>query len=140
MTTRSARSIGLGLITLGTSAAVVGYAWLATGLRPFTSPALVATLAGGLAAIVVGGRLPPSPASPGGMADQHDGERRLGGTLVWVMLTAATAVWQLQAFLQHPRSEHPTLSSLTNDLLQSHPSRTAAMVAWLAVGVWLARR
>ena len=120
------------LVGLAALPAVVGYAWVATGLRPFTVPSLVATLAGGLAAIVVGGRLSSSAANA----------RRptVGGGWVWAALAAAAGIWQLQAFVQHPRRHHPTISSLTNDLLQSHTSRTAAMVVWLAAGVWLARR
>ena len=122
----------VGLSRLGTALAVAGYAWVATGFRPFTLPALAATLVGGFAAMAVGGRLPPAPAptrtGPG------------GGAWVWVVLAGAAGLWQLQAFVQHPRSEHPTISSLTNDLLQSHPSRAAAMVLWLVAGVWLARR
>jgi hypothetical protein len=59
---------------------------------------------------------------------------------VWAALGAAIALWELQAFLQHPRGAHPTVSSLTNDLLQNHVSRAGAMLVWLAAGVWLARR
>ena len=49
------------------------------------------------------------------------------------------AAWELASFLQHPRSRHPTLSSLTNDVLAHHPLRALAMLAWLAAGVVLAR-
>lgn len=119
---------------VGVSAAVavvVVYAWAAAGLRPFTLPALVVTLAGGLAAMAIGGRLPPA-------ATAREGPIR--GAWLWAVLAGAAGLWQLQAFVQHPRSEHPTISSLTNDLLPSHPTRTAAMVVWLAAAVWLARR
>lgn len=67
------------------------------------------------------------------------GEPTKGGW-VWALLAALTAVWELQAFLQHPRDEHPTLSSLSNDLLSSYPARASALVLWLAAGIWLARR
>ena len=99
-------------------------------MRPFTLPALVATLGGGLVVIVVGPRLSPPVAS-------HGPAR---GAWVWATLGAAIALWELQAFLQHPRAAHPTVSSLTNDLLQNHVSRAGAMLVWLAAGVWLARR
>ena len=115
----------------GVSAAlVVAYAWVTTGFRPFTLPALVATLGGGLVAIAFGQRVAPPVASHG----------RVRGAWVWATLGGAVAVWELQAFLQHPRAAHPTLSSLTNDLLQSHGARAGGMLVWLAVGVWLARR
>lgn len=120
-------------MTAALAVAAVGvYAWVAAGLRPFTLPALVATLAGGLVAIAIGGRLPPS--SPSG----RGAPRR--GFALWAGLAAATGLWQLQAFVQQPRAEHPTISSLTNDLLESHPSRAAAMAVWLAAAAWLARR
>ena len=56
------------------------------------------------------------------------------------MLAALIGTWELQAFVQHPRDEHPTLSSLSNELLTTTTSRAIAMLAWLALGVWLARR
>jgi hypothetical protein len=55
-------------------------------------------------------------------------------------LAGATGVWELQAFLQRPRRDHPTLSSLSNDLFRSPSSRAVALLLWLALGVWLARR
>lgn len=108
----------------------VAYAWFTTGLRPFTLPALVATLAGGLVVIRVGGRLSAPVAS----------RDLVRGAWVWLALGGAVVVWEVQAFLQHPRSAHPTISSLTNNLMQNHISRAGAMLAWLAAGVSLARR
>jgi hypothetical protein len=100
--------------------------------RPFTLPALVFTLGAGLAAIAVGSRFlrPVGPAATGPAS----------GAGMWAVLAGAAGLWQLQAFLQHPRSEHPTVSSMTNPLLQSSASRALAMLLWLAAGVWLARR
>jgi hypothetical protein len=113
------------------AATVGGYAWLATGLRPFTLPPLVAILFGGGMAVAVGaGLLPmrrPPPARP----------RHL---VIWAALGAALALWELAAFLQHPRADHPTLSSLTDAVFQSHPARAVGLLAWLAVGAGLARR
>ena len=106
------------------------YAWVTTGLRPFTLPSLAATLAGGLVVILVGRRLPAPVAS----------RELIRGAWVWLALGGAVVVWELQAFLQHPRSAHPTISSLTNNLMQNHISRAGAMLAWLAAGLWLARR
>ena len=62
------------------------------------------------------------------------------GGWVWGALAGATGLWELQAFLQHPRRDHPTLSSLSNDLLGSPSSRAIALLMWLALGIWLARR
>jgi hypothetical protein len=49
-------------------------------------------------------------------------------------------LWELGAFLQRPRRDHPTLSSLSNELFRSPSSRGFAVLLWLALGVWLARR
>jgi hypothetical protein len=123
--------LGASKALLGASAALtVGYAWVATGLRPFTLPALVATLGGGFIAIVVGRRSSPPVTAC----------EPLNGAWLWAALGGAAIVWELQAFLQRPRSDHPTLSSLTNDLLQRHPPRAGAMLVWLAAGWWVARR
>jgi hypothetical protein len=68
------------------------------------------------------------------------GSQRSSGGWVWALLAGLVGSWELQAFVQHPRREHPTLSSLGNDLLQSQVSRAVALLIWLAAGVWLARR
>ena len=115
----------------GSAALAVGYAWIATGLQPFTVPALVATLGGGIAVIVIVGRFASPPVAA---------REAVSGASLWAALGGAAVIWELQAFLQHPRNDHPTLSSLTNDLLQSHGPRAGAMLVWLAVGWWLARR
>jgi hypothetical protein len=57
-----------------------------------------------------------------------------------VVLAVVLAAWQLVAYLQSPRHEHPTLSSLTNAVLSSQPARTAAFILWLAIMFGLARR
>ena len=67
----------------------------------------------------------------------HGWPRRLD---VWAELSAALALWELGAFLQHPRAEHPTLSSLTNTLFQSHVARALGLLMWLGAGTRLARR
>lgn len=108
------------------------YAWVTAGLRPFTLPALAAVLGGGVAAIAVGARLPR-------LSTRREGGGASGGW-TWLALAGAIALWELQSFLQHPRDDHPTISSLTNSLLQSHQSRMVALLIWLAAGVWLARR
>ena len=114
------------------AALVAGYAWFASGLRPFTLPALVAVIGGGLVAVAIGARFPPVAAPPT--------TALAGGTWVWAALVVAVASWELQSFVQHPRHDHPTVSSLTNTLLESHWSRAAALLAWLIGAAWLARR
>jgi hypothetical protein len=107
--------------------------WLATELRPFTWPALAVTLAAGLGAVAVGRR---ARVEPGRARTLPPGV----GEAVSAVLLLALAAWELAAFLQHPRAEHPTLSSLADALLRYHPVRAAAFLAWLAAGVGLGRR
>jgi len=107
------------------------YAWLATDLRPFTLPALAATLLGGGLAVVFGATVLPDRV-PRRSPPRHRG--------VWAGLAAALGLWELSSFLQHPRAEHPTLSSLTNTVFESHPARTLGLLVWLAAGAALSRR
>jgi hypothetical protein len=124
--------VALPRTAIGTVAlTVVGaYAWWATSLRPFTLPSLIAVLAAGGAAAAAGAALIPRDARP----------VRLHHPEVWAGLGAAVALWELVSFVQHPRSEHPTLSSLTNTVFASHPVRTLGLLLWFALGAWLARR
>ena len=108
-----------------------GYAWLATDLRPFTLPLVAAVLMGGLVAVALGANLLPV------RVPRHSCPRRLG---VWAVLGATLALWELGSFLQEPRAEHPTLSSLTNMLFQSHAARALGLLMWLGAGTKLARR
>ncbi len=59
---------------------------------------------------------------------------------MWAALAAAALGWELAAYLQRPRADHPTLSSLTNAVLDSQQFRVAAFVLWLVVAVGLSRR
>jgi hypothetical protein len=81
--------------------------------------------------MVVGSRL---------LAPRGSGAVPGDGLKFWAVLAGALAVWQLAAFVQRPRQEHPTLSSLANALFESHPVRAAAFVLWLAGAAALARR
>lgn len=112
--------------------ALVAYGWWATGLPPFSGAAAAAVIGAGATAVVFAlaqGRTPRAP--------RRSSARATAG---WLVLLAALAAWQLQAYLQHPRSAHPTLSSLTNAALDSHAARTAAFTAWVVGAYRLARR
>ncbi len=110
---------------------VVGaYAWWAVALTPFSRAATVAVLLAGGVAAAAGARgrrwaRPPEDT-------RH--------VVWWAALVAAGAALQLAAYLQHPRVDHPTISSLTNALLDSHAARAAAFVVWLAATVQIVRR
>jgi hypothetical protein len=111
---------------------LVGYAWWAVGLAPFSAGATAAVVAAGVAAMAVGGRGRWQRASP--VAGD------VSGIVPWGALAALASAWQLAAYLQHPRADHPTISSLANELLDSHPARAAGFLVWIAAAGWLARR
>ena len=106
------------------------FAWGATALRPFTVPALVVVLGGGVAAMACG-RLVRPPSHPARL-------RLPGRPVVWAALLAVLAGWELTAFAQHPRSEHPTISSVTNGLFESHAVRAVTLWLWLSAAAVLA--
>ncbi|HVM01235.1 MAG TPA: hypothetical protein VM263_01090 [Acidimicrobiales bacterium] len=100
------------------------------GLAPFSASATAVVLGAGVAAMAWGARLPPRPRPP------LSGR----GAIAWAALGLAAAAWQLAAYVQHPREDHPTISSLANALLDSRPARAAAFVAWLLAAAGLSRR
>ena len=109
----------------------LAFAWVAGGLRPFTWPAAVSTTLGGLAIFIVAWRYRPTP-----VPVRHD----RGQLVAWTVWLAAVTGWELWALSMTPRSQHPTISSLINSAIETHPGRSVAVLAWLALGWWLARR
>ena len=116
-----------------TVAAVVAtalmYAWIASGLRPFTHPEAVAVaiplVVGGIAML----RVPRAG---------RDATRR--GTWVWALLFGVLLAWELISYRLSPRVDHPTLSSIADWAMSTHPGRFVTFTAWLAIGYWLFRR
>ncbi len=109
---------------------VLAYAWWAVGRSPFTLTATLAVVGAGVAAMVVGQVRRP----------RNESRPDRAGAVRWVVVLVALAGWQLLAYLQQPRSEHPTLSSLANAALESHAARALAFTAWLVAASRLARR
>ena len=90
----------------------------------------MAVLGGGLAALAVGAvSLPPRAAR----------RARPRHVAVWAGVAVVVGSWQLANYVQHPRSEHPTISSLANRLFESHPVRALALWLWLIAAAALAR-
>ena len=124
------------LVTAAAVAALaVAYAWFATGLYPFTWPAVAATMTAG-AAVLMAARRRGTPVR----AREANPPVSWAGTVVWVVLLLALGAWELAAFLQHPRPDHPTLSALANGVFNSHLVRALSFLAWLGAGAGLARR
>jgi hypothetical protein len=112
------------------TAGVFAYAWWATGRRPFTATATLAVVGAGLVTMAIGQA----------RRRRNDARPALADAVGWLVPLVALAGWQLLAYVQEPRSEHPTLSSLTNAALDTHTGRALAFAAWLVGGVQLARR
>lgn len=109
---------------------MLAYAWWAVARPPFSATATAAVVLAGFAAMAWGAL-----------------RRRAGRTHVdapravaWAAVALAAGAWQLAAYLQHPREEHPTLSSLANALLDSQPARAVAFTLWLVAAAMLGRR
>ena len=113
------------------AALLLASAWWATGLPPFSGAATLAVVGAGALMMVVGTARPPERATRAQRAVP-------AMTVSWVVLALALGAWQLQAYLRHPRADHPTLSSLTNAVLDTHTGRTVAFAAWLAAAYRLA--
>jgi hypothetical protein len=113
-------------------AAVLGWSWFVAGLTPFAAGTTVAVLASGLGAVAVGARWWAGPAAPPKVT--------LAAAWPWLAVAGVLAVWQLVAFAQAPRDDHPTISSLTNAALDGRAVRAAAFAGWLLVAAWLGRR
>ncbi|MGH8993662.1 MAG: hypothetical protein ACRDZ7_19290 [Acidimicrobiia bacterium] len=111
-------------------AALLAFSWWATGIPPFTGVAYAVVVGSGTAAMAWGVRHSRPP------------ERAWAarGLLGWAALGTVLVIWQVGAFVQHPRFEHPTLSSMANVVLEPQPVRALALALWLAAAYHLARR
>jgi hypothetical protein len=128
---------------LAAIALVAVYGRWAVGLTPFSWEATVAIVGAGLAAVGWAvWRRDRADTRTRSVASVTLGSARArrSGLVPWALLAATAAAWQLAAYLQHPRDDHPTLSSLTNAALDSHAARTAAFAVWLVTTVALVRR
>ena len=125
-THRSGRVMWSGVAVL---VGALAYSWIASGLRPFTYPEAIAVAiplaVAGIAVLRV-------------RVDAGDAPRR--GTWVWGALFAALVAWELVSYRLSPRLDHPTLSSIADRAMSTHPGRFGMFAAWLAVGYWLFRR
>jgi hypothetical protein len=133
-TTRRARRVSWPVVVV--IAAALGYSWVASGLRAFTHPMAVAVsiplVLAGIVLIRSSRRL-DAAAAAGDTAPRR-------GTWVWVTLIVLLLAWELISFRLSPRVDHPTLSSIADAAMSTHPGRFIVFVAWLASGYWLFKR
>ncbi len=109
---------------------LLAYAAWAMSRAPFSATATVAVMVPGAAALLLGS-FHRRPLRRGD---------RVRGVGAWIAVAVSAAGWELAAYLQHPRADHPTLSSVANAVLASHSVRTAAFALWLVAAVELGRR
>jgi hypothetical protein len=108
------------------------YSWIASGLRAFTHPEAVAvSIPLAIAGIALIRSQPRARA-----ADRVKGR----GTWVWGTLLALLLAWELISYRLSPRVDHPTMSSIADAAMSTHPGRFAMFAAWLAAGYWLFTR
>lgn len=109
---------------------LVAFAVLVASVRSFTWPALVLTAIAGIAVLVLAARGPRrSRAATTGR-----------GLALWAILAVAVTAWELVAFFQSPRADHPTISSMLDGADAHPPLRAALFIAWILLGRELARR
>lgn len=117
---------------MGAAAALVAAAGLAGTTRSFTWPALIVTVTGAVFVLTVALRRSRSPRIG------RDRPRR--GYAAWVVVAIAALGWQLAAYFQSPRAEHPTLSSMLDAADAHDPLRAVVFLGWVVLGLELARR
>jgi hypothetical protein len=62
------------------------------------------------------------------------------GVLIWAIVCGLLVGWELVAYFQHPRADHPTLSALAERVIDWRPARAVAFITWIALGADLSRR
>jgi hypothetical protein len=136
------------------AAAVLAYCWWATTFRPFTWPIRIATALPGVVLFIAAARDRRRRISLRAWRSEWREALRgahhslpveskvawRAGTVVWSLLIAAVAGWELMARFHSSRSEYPTISSMADSLTQSHAIRFLVFVLWVQFGRDLLRR
>jgi hypothetical protein len=113
--------------------AVAAYSWVAAGFRPFTPAEEVLVAIPALLALVLAVRT-----SGATRTDSYDVPTR-GSGAIWLALVVVAAGWELNAYFSSPRSAHPTLSVIADNVMSVRPGRALVFALWLALGWVLVR-
>ena len=123
------------ILTLATSVvalvAAAIYTWVAAGFHPFTWPMRIAVAVPVLVAVAFQWRQPANLVAEPAPTPAY---RR--AVMAWIGLLVLAITWELTALFSSPREDHPTLSSIGDDVMRTHPGRTITFALWLVVG-WL---
>jgi hypothetical protein len=118
--------------------AIIAYSVVVGGFARYSWPATVSVLLPGVVVLWISWRLPSRPSSDPGPIGSV-------GVVAWVSVFVGAAIWELITLLQQPSLSspsyaHPTLSTLTDPILASHPGRAIGLILWLSLGWFLVRR
>jgi hypothetical protein len=118
---------------------VLVWSWFASGVRTFTRPAEVLTFVPAFAVLLLT-LSPRMRARKWSLPRRRDDTRcNARGVAVWLALLVAVIGWEMFQLFSRPRAHHPTISSLLNTLISTHPSRFAGYLLWLVAGGLLIR-
>jgi len=131
------------LIAATFGAVAVVYAWIATGVTPFTTTAYVLVALPSVALLVVYARLGVFTVRQpklDRLYQERAGRQTLAQLTPWLAVLAGALTLEVVGLALGGRSTSvPTLSTEMDHLLVTHWGRWALYVAWLAVGAWPAR-
>jgi hypothetical protein len=108
----------------------IAYVWVASGLRPFTDPTDAAVAFPILFVLALFWRR----SRFGTHSDFARGRARVIDIVVWLGLLGLLCAWELFALFSRSRYEHPTVSSIADDLMSVHVGRAGMFAGWLALG------
>ena len=113
--------------------AVAVYSWVAAGLRPFTLAEEVLVAIPAILGLAVATR------TPGTMRTGSADASWRGSAAIWLGLFVVAAAWELNAYFSSPRSAHPTLSVIADEVMSVQAGRALFFALWLALGWVLVR-
>jgi hypothetical protein len=115
-------------------AVLVAYGWWFTDRLPFSGGASLAMFGAAAGLIVL--------SSVHRSAAQHHGRDEATlrapaprwSVIAWSATVTALTAWELLALFSHPRSDHPTISSLLETAMENHVPRFGVYLLWLWLG------
>jgi hypothetical protein len=122
---------------------VLGLCTAVSFTRPFTDGADIVTALAIIAMVVLqllAARSTRAQISRGILGDSSIREATFASFLPWIALSSLVVAFELFNYLSSPRTMHPTLSSLSDELSRSHLGKAALCLVWLALGALLLRR
>jgi hypothetical protein len=139
-------AVRLSGVMLGVIACVL--AALASLTRPFTLGADLVTAIGILlfialqVVLLLRGRRKRATSDLPLEEDGPSGKSGVGfrAFLPWIVVSASVVALELFEYFSEPRHDHPTLSSLSDDLTRWHAGHAVLFLAWLGLGWLLLKR